>query len=97
MRRLEGGGFDIACLDHDLAPAHYEKDYVRGGMEHSGRFVAQWIRDHGTPQIILIHSWNPVGAKAIYDILHDMPYLKTLDHLPFSKQTLYTFLSQFAS
>lgn len=73
---LEDGGFDAACLDHDLAEDHYAGPYVSpsmGGTAHSGRAVARWIVEHKRPAEILVHSFNPDGAKAICDILSDWP------------------------
>jgi CheY-like chemotaxis protein len=63
---------DAASLDHDLADEHYSGPYASpatGGTAHSGRAVARWIAEHRKPPRVLVHSFNPVGAKAMIETL----------------------------
>jgi len=53
--------FDVVSFDHDLA-------YSETGAE-----IAEWmvkrVTPSTTPGVCRVHSWNPVGAKAIMQIL----------------------------
>ena len=59
--------FDVAYLDHDLGDGHL------GPTERTGYGVAQYIvyrldKDKW-PKKVIIHSWNPSGAKAMKQVL----------------------------
>ena len=61
IEALEDEEFDMVCLDHDLGG----KTFVTSG-ENTGYEVCEWITNNvdkvkDTP--IVIHSYNPVGAK----------------------------------
>mgnify|MGYP003439382144 CR=1 FL=1 len=59
----------MAFLDHDLADEHYSEPYASSSSTvHSGRAVARWIAEHGTPPVVVIHSFNPDGAQAMANI-----------------------------
>ena len=86
IRKLEHGSYEAACLDHDLADDHYAGPYVSpsmGGTAHSGRAVARWISEHGKPENVLVHSFNPDGAKAICEHLSDSQHLLKISRAPF--------------
>lgn len=56
-----GGPFDLAYLDHDLGD---NPDVPSNG---TGLDVAHWLA-HNTrflPRRVVIHSWNPDGARAM--------------------------------
>lgn len=64
-------GWDIVSLDHDLDESHDNYD----PEQHAGLRVAQAIAD-SVPNLpwakdcrFIIHSWNPEGARAMYDAL----------------------------
>ena len=63
---LKGDKYDIVFLDHDLG----NKSMVASGPG-TGYEVAQWLRDNPDkqPNQVVIHSFNPVGAKNIKAIL----------------------------
>ena len=62
------GPFDLVMLDHDLGGRVYVKEVIGTGTE-----VAEYIRDKldkdKRPSSIIIHSWNPPGAKRMREIL----------------------------
>lgn len=61
--------FDVASLDHDLdwqATAGLEP------LEETGLTVARHIASmppERRPKMVIVHSFNPVGAQAMYDVL----------------------------
>lgn len=57
IARLDEREFDLAMLDHDL------------GGPHTGKVVARHIAKTGHPEFVLVHSWNPVGASDMCQIL----------------------------
>lgn len=64
--------FDVVFLDHDLGG----KQNVISGKE-TGYEVACWIRDNPEkrPNQIVIHSFNPVGAKNMMEVLPGSIYV----------------------
>lgn len=72
IKALERETFDAAALDHDLAEEHYQQigTYVESGRNRSGRAVARWIAEHGTPKLALVHSFNPDGSREMAHALH---------------------------
>lgn len=65
--------FDVAFLDHDLAPEHYT--HAPGTLAPpDGRAVAHFIAampKADQPGFIHIHSWNYSGAKEMEAILQE--------------------------
>lgn len=65
---LKGTEFDFIFLDHDLGLLNYA-----GYAEHengSGRDVARYLSGQGyIGKNVVIHSWNPVGAAQMKDLL----------------------------
>ncbi len=65
-------GWDIVTLDHDLDHSH--KHHYDERM-HSGFRVAKAIADSADSLArakdcrSIIHSWNPLGARAMYDAI----------------------------
>jgi len=66
IQKLIDHSYDCVMLDHDLGG----KTMVVSG-KGTGFEVAQWLRDnpHRMPKQIIIHSFNPVGAQNIKNIL----------------------------
>lgn len=66
-----GVKFDLVFLDHDLG----EKVCEPYPHEITGDDVAHWMVASLTldqvPDQIVIHSWNPDGAKRMFERLHD--------------------------
>lgn len=56
--------YDLVCLDHDLADP-----------QETGSDVAEFIRLHlqrtHYPRNIIIHSWNPAGAKRMESMIKE--------------------------
>jgi hypothetical protein len=73
------GPWGLVCLDHDLADADDKADSVPEGI--GGRYfftgldLAFWLRDNPQfcPPKVLIHSWNPDGAKNMEAVLRTIP------------------------
>lgn len=71
------GPFDVACLDHDLGG---EQMAPLGTAGH-GLEVARWLAAHPhTAENVVIHSYNPVGAQAMADVL---VMVKPVNRVPF--------------
>lgn len=69
MRAWKKDTYDLVFLDHDLAEEHYAGTSDEG----SGLTCARYMLDNmptNKPQVI-IHSFNPVGAENIYNLLRD--------------------------
>jgi len=70
--------FDLVSLDHDLGGEVYVKSGKNTGYE-----VAQFIAKMKTPPpIVIVHSWNSVGAKNMMDELENVTQT---DYQPFGK------------
>ena len=76
--------YDIICLDHDL-----------GNDSENGVFCSQRLREEiekeqewGNLDLILIHSYNPVGVKRMLDVLNTLQELKFYTRKAW-KKTLY--------
>lgn len=77
--------FDLACLDHDLgdcdpdtANFYVDPESVPGSTGRvymTGLDVAFFLRDHPhlCPPKVLIHSWNPDGAKNMEAVIRSIP------------------------
>lgn len=79
---VKSGPFDLIHLDHDLA------DYERGmyGIEYerTGAEAAKLIVASGHQPAIVIHSWNPDGAKRMREILIDagiLPLMQPFEYV----------------
>lgn len=74
IKVLQTGRVVECSLDHDLATEHYndihgysDSGYVR---EPTGYAVVLWMAEHNSfPDIVRIHSMNPVGAKAMAQLV----------------------------
>lgn len=60
-----------ASLDHDLSFEHYESDNVSGYTEKTGYDFVKWMEDNDCwPQLPpIVHSYNPIGAYRMAQIL----------------------------
>ncbi len=86
------GPFDAAYLDHDLGDCVNDADYYEaGGMYCGGKTYftgldfAYFLRDHPSlcPRDVVIHSWNPDGAKNMEAVLRGTPGLRNLFRSPY--------------
>lgn len=69
---------DVILLDHDLEG----RQFVPSSEENTGYAVAKFIKEAGYKfQQIIIHSMNPYGAEAMYNVLKDSA--KTVEKIPF--------------
>ena len=70
----EHDDFDLVCLDHDLAATHY-KNLKRSATtaKGTGREVANHLAKKKLDKkpFVIVHSWNPYGARAMQETLHD--------------------------
>ncbi len=73
--------FDCVFLDHDLGGREFVKE-----IEGSGSEVALFIRDDlekdHYPDKIIVHSWNPEGAKRMISYIG--PTGISVKYVPFS-------------
>ena len=67
----KGIDFDLISLDHDLGG----EVFCSSELENSGYRVAQFLSDKEIKGDIVIHSWNPVGAKNMLNILPKAVYI----------------------
>ncbi len=75
--------FYLALLDHDLT---FLQSAGKQDLEMSGTDVAHYISVmpiDKRPEKVVIHSWNPVGAKRMENILKDAGVYVV--RMPFSK------------
>lgn len=77
---LAGDRFDQVFLDHDLSerqavwPALDGGDEPYGHGERTGLDVAQLVAalpDEKRPSLVIIHSYNPDGARRMHQVLAD--------------------------
>jgi hypothetical protein len=68
IKAMEGTRYDLACLDHDLGGRTFVPS---DGVEPTGYTVAKAIADGQVqaPARVIVHSFNPVGAKHMIDCL----------------------------
>jgi hypothetical protein len=84
METLKEPKFDLISLDHDLGDIVTFDDgykYERTGQD-CARYLAQNLPSDKMPRRVVIHSWNPAGARAMYQILWDAGIRSFLE--PFS-------------
>lgn len=67
-------GFELFFLDHDLG----DRIFVSTADENTGSRVAKFLSDKEIKGRIIIHSWNPVGAKNMKS------YLPSAEYIPIS-------------
>jgi hypothetical protein len=67
IKALDNTYWDIICLDHDLGG----KSFVDSFEKNTGYTVAKKIGTDSkyNEDLIFIHSWNPIGADNISNIL----------------------------
>ncbi len=72
----EQSPFDLIHLDHDLGDFVTNPDYWVDGWGHKREFNGQnasfevaRLDDELLPSQVIIHSINPVGAKAMFEII----------------------------
>lgn len=78
--------FDIAFLDHDLCIDDIMCDPKVGGSERTGTDFAGWLANslslNDMPTRIVIHSMNPIGARAMKSIFNNAGHVN-VDVVPF--------------
>lgn len=62
--------FDVLFLDHDLG----DRIFVSTQDENTGSRVAKFLEDKDIKGKIIIHSWNPSGAKNMMSYLPQAIY-----------------------
>lgn len=70
VKALQGDKFDVVYLDHDLSEM---QTLGLEDSEQSGYDVALYIsklKATKKPGRVVIHTWNPVGARRIAEVLH---------------------------
>lgn len=73
-KKLFQGDYDLILLDHDLEDAHYSEvteGKVPETFDGTGTEFAKWMASYHKPTQgpVVIHSYNPDGAKRMQDIL----------------------------
>lgn len=68
--------FEVFFLDHDLG----DRIWVSTEDENTGSRVAEFLSDKVIKGRIIIHSWNPCGAKNM------MSYLPSAEYIPISSK-----------
>src|SRR5574342_193254 len=72
--------FDVAQLDHDLndfskTPSYGDGVYGGARAELTGydvaRHIAREMEESARPDLVIVHSVNPVGARAMMNVLRD--------------------------
>jgi CheY-like chemotaxis protein len=77
IEALKETKYDLVYLDHDLADFCAENKIpgMYGSQELTGvdvaRFMANDLPIEQRPKEVVVHSWNPDGAKRIVDTLKD--------------------------
>ena len=90
IEALSSERFDLVCLDHDLDLLSESLLEPPGDGLEVARFIADHMPVDKVPRQVLVHSWNPCGARAMVDTLKaasvpvvrrefsvSMPWLKT--------------------
>lgn len=63
--------FDVVFLDHDLAEEHYQDGTKAVTQANSGTAVAAWMVQNEARPVVVIHSYNPVGATNMFNLFRD--------------------------
>lgn len=63
--------WDLISLDHDLGG----QVFCSSELENSGYRVAKFLSDKNFKGQIVIHSWNPAGAKNMLAVLPQAVYI----------------------
>lgn len=63
--------FDLITLDHDLG----NRIFVKSNDENTGYQVAKFLVDKEIKCDIIIHSCNPIGARAMQSLLPKAKYI----------------------
>lgn len=70
---LKKSVYDVCFLDHDLAEEHYG---ALGEKKGDGTALVRWMvadgNRHLIPKLIVVHSYNPDGAKRMLNLLLEM-------------------------
>jgi hypothetical protein len=74
----EDSNFDVFFFDHDLG----DRIFVNSNDENTGYQVAKFMSDKNIKGRVIIHSYNPIGAKNMMNVLPQAVYI------PFSKTML---------
>lgn len=72
IEALENNQYDIIFLDHDLGGTQMNYD-----PKDCGTLVAEYLSENPVDSKIIIHSFNPVAANRMINILHrlDVKYI----------------------
>jgi len=62
--------YDLVSLDHDLGGQVYVASDEKSGY-HVALYISQMSKDK-LPKKVIIHSYNFVGAKKMFDVLRDI-------------------------
>ena len=66
-------------LDHDLGAAPSDGIYAKGSSEETGMKLVEWMIEHDlVPEEVIIHSWNPPGARRMAEALNAAGHNVTL-------------------
>ena len=90
---LKNGPFDLLLLDHDLGGAVMVDSYEEETGSEFVRWLCregepQYIGDLATPPNIIIHSWNPDGARVMGTLFKDAGGETHSIKVPFGTQLL---------
>ena len=68
ISKLALNNYDAVFLDHDLGG---HQMVVSGGKEPTGYDVAVWLKNNPDrcPETVIIHSFNPDGARKMKELL----------------------------
>lgn len=65
---LKTGEVEEISMDHDLGAFPSDGIYARGSGEDNGLKLAEWMVENAlVPDVVTIHSWNPVGARRMQE------------------------------
>ena len=72
---LKDNEWDVVFLDHDLGGEVYQ-----ASAEGTGWEVAKWLHDNPKrkPNTVIVHSFNPTGAKNMIDLVEGSVYLPSV-------------------
>jgi len=66
----QGLDYDLYSLDHDLGG----QVFCSSELENSGYRVAEFLSNKNVKGQIVVHSWNPTGAKNMLAVLPEAVY-----------------------